>query len=531
MKVLGNARRTVGSRALSLPLGEGQGGNPSALNHSMSEFAERFSNRIALLAWADQCSVEHLAFRIFSQAERPQLPAFLDQICAGRSDTPLSLAPAEMALGLDRWIPPQDWQQRDAQWAVFLKSCPGDIIAERRLEGARRLRVPWRVNRDGEVGLYPFWDISLSEGETLYGPAPFRIHIAFMQRESENSRAMLEIQGAVNRLLNAAPLELEGVFDFLVEGEQPFLVDAWMGDLDQCRLPYCASFDEPNQTVCALIWALDLSTGVPQPGALRSLQARERAESQVVFRPSVERDDFENFSHEGCAPSVEGVLGVLTVRSHNREEGLQNLQDALKGLQVRGGVGSSHISLAEVFDHEFVREGWVHHRFLQEDWVPTRLMPPPDEWAWLPEILALSERSMWRSGALICGGRRFLCSAFEGDEKRLRRGDVCPAADAVTDDCWRVYFSTGPALIRFEVSVGTESTGPQRVLRALTQGRVAQVDGPGSDSKKDEVCWLYSAGTWIPHRVASTVGPHFRWQVSEGQGVQAGDVLGVVLVT
>jgi hypothetical protein len=525
MAATGIADRSVETKTLRFPLGESEPTQTSAILEGLGEFAERLSNRMALFGWADQQGVEHLAFRTFSMDERSHLASYLDPLCGGRSEAPLSLAPAEIGSGFDRWIPPQDWQQRDPQLAVFLNSCSGDIIAERRVESARRVRVPWLVGAEGEVHFYPVWDISLSEGESLYGPAPFRIHIASRFTEPQTSGAIKKMQAAVTRLLRGAPVGLEGIFDFLLEADVPYLVDAWAGELRGCRLPYCTPPVPSNgysAEVCALIWALDLDTGIPQAGVLHSIHPLSSETAQVTLLacdPAYERER---------GADVQGVLGVVRGQALTRREVIQDLQCYLKSLKVRGGVGASHIALAQLLDHEFVREGWVHYRFLQEDWVPSRLKPTPEEWAWLPVVLKLDEQPGWRSGVLVYSGRRYLCSAFKDSEVAVLSEGARPAADRVSEGCWRVYFSTGPALVRFDLGGLHEDVSPHRALRALSSGRVMRVELAVSAWRNADVCWLECGGVWLPHVVPAKWAQIFHWQKDEGQYVRVGELLGVV---
>ena len=477
-----------------------------------SELQERLENRIALFELADQCGVPHRRLQVFRQDETHLLRRFLDQHRGANWESPLWLTTEVASSGFDRWSPPRERGVRDRELALLELATGHGFLVEATLEGARRYRLAWRLLSAGAFEFALPWDVSLSEGSCALGPVPWRTHFAVCPPSNQLADITPELERLSLQILTEVGATGEGTFDFWVEGGRTFLADAWSGPLADSPLPYEFELAE-TWSFAGFVWAMDELTAIPQPGVTRKCEVGEEDLPGWSWRKLPQPE-----SHSDLGP-----LAVCIGRSSQFETGMEECGRLLRGLKIHGGLHAGSGYLKEILAHEWIRDGIFHIRLLEEDWISHKV--PLSRTKLNSLISKVIDRDEFdTSRSYIVDGKRLSAPVgatfFSSDLSTV---------EPLGDECWRVSVGDLTRLVRKSTPGAPIGSGLRRELRAATSGKVEKRAESLMDWDGAHVCFVRSAGALLPHAVPREWTSRFRWLVTPGDWVLAGQLLGVTI--
>ncbi len=446
---------------------------------------------------ADRLGVPHRGFRSFPAGKTgaDDLLRLLDQGRGQAIESPWWVSSRNAQEGLDRWCPPRDIAERDRESWRLSERFPGGFVLEAALEGARRLKVPWRrPNGVSEFELGRIFDVSLSEGTGPFGPLFRRTHLAVSPPPSLSLEVLQKLKSWAIKVLEDLAARGEGSLDFFVDGERAFLAEGDGG----AHLGLEPWVERSGTEVVGWVHPMDPHTGLPQPGMLRILQYPEGA---LIF--------------PGCAEGAwvgGGPLLALKGAGDGLPLALLGLLVELDAVRVQGGLQASIPYLREVCASPWVQEGLFYFRYLEDEFVPDVQPLAEDRSSALLEHLLQVEPALLGEQVVIDGQVRVVRTSGRGESAL---GQV----EKLGHGAWMVSQGDITRLVRvFEGGGG-------RTLRALCAGRALDVQQGVPAWNGGSVVALDSGSSWVPHGVASLLASALQWQVSPGQCVHRGQVL------
>lgn len=465
-----------------------------------------------------------------------------------------------------------------ALWAEQLRSVSGEVIllAERYLEGARQLVLPFVRFLDGRFQTFPIVDASLQcrhRKMIEFCPAP-AVDLESVEKVNDWTKFLAEASGYVG----------VGTLEFLVDSSRAYLIGgsarlnqsfriweevagtravnwqlaAFEGHSEErCqRLVSRVSHRKWNYAVSVRLYSEDPILQLPQPGFLQ-----EMGEQRHWVFPNAEAIlDLSVKQGHSISPFSSGFLGTLTVGVEDSSQLITVARGVLEEIWFAGSLHTNERFIAELFDHPWVQEGVFHSGFVDEDFLPA-IRPPheflqvfatvcslihvkenlgtsdsgvrwavgdqwvkPDphcfKWTESPQFWTRTDQEGQGTGLSgwveISSGRKLRICAFPTREGR-----------------WQVRLGNWVLIVRRVVAGAKTSEGKFSRITALVPGRVHSLlfqEGAFVPAH-EPLLMIESLRTQVPHAVPVDIRI-LRWKVSAEDVVQAGDdVLDFEVVT
>lgn len=352
-----------------------------------------FSNRLSLFSEAEKLGIPHPALGLEPvQSEREVearlgpagFPAVLKSVSCHGEDAGIRVmsSPEELYRELPIW---QEQLRRSGSGAL--------LLAEKYIEGARALTVPFARFKDGSFLPAPIVDSSLMTRQ--------RRTIEFCPAEKVDSRSEAKIWEAVRALTDGTGFVGVGSLEFLADGSRIWLVGGnpsvgtnyplWekiaQASAVQWQMATLMEESAPPQTteaerrhslwgagVLVRIHAEDPVLRIPQPGRIIERIPAEGPSVVAATAFSEARTDFCD-TLGTIPPDSDGLVATVLAGAKSRRQAVEYCKTVLSGLWIAGGLQTNLRMQQEVLDHPWVREGVFHAGFLDEDFVP-QLEPP-----------------------------------------------------------------------------------------------------------------------------------------------------------
>lgn len=461
----------------------------------------------------------------------------------------------------------EDLSARVPLWMEQLRRSSGEVLflAERYLEGARHIVVPFARMRQGRSGedlrFFPWIDASLQ--------CRHRKLIEFCPVQGLDPAAEKQIGRWVADLARACGYVGVGNLEFLVDGSRAFLINgsarlnlsfhlwervagtsavAWqLAAQDFAARP---GPDKPERKyahgLALRIFAEDPLLQLPQPGEIEEATGRSEwdfpaaaAEASLLVGPG-----------DSIPPQSSGFLGLIWAWGADRKQALTIARGVLDEFWIAGSLQTNERFLGELLSHPWVREGIFHSGFVDEEFLPSvrppvelvrlfgsvceqipRALPPAkgapadsgkwavgDQWA-----RPSSEGSRWIQGPEFrkMNSMRGVSGMIELSDGSRRRVLAFPLAK----DRWQVRIGPWAMSVRRVPPAGEGAKRPSRLL-ALVSGRVHSVlyrEGARVPAH-EPLLLIESLGMLVPHALPSEVRI-LRWFLGPEDQVRAGEEL------
>ncbi len=539
-----------------------------------------YANKLNLLAEAEIAGIPHLVVSfdpiysvreierlVFNQAlARKPFPFVLKAVKGGGS---FGLQVVHDVSDLERKIP---------LWLDQLRRNLGEVIlfAERYLEGARHIVVPFVRFWDGRVRVFPMTDASLQ--------SRFRKVVELCPATEISPQMTSQLEAWTKTFAQQTGYVGIGTLEYLVDDDRGFLVEgsarlntgfhlwervagtsavAWQLEALESRgadhlapfEPKCLPATEWASGLLLRLYAEDSLLQLPQPGEVREVESKKQwhlggqgSQISAELQLSVEAGG-------RILPSDYGMVGLLWVGGPDRKQTLKIARGVLDQLWIAGSIQTNERFLSELLAHPWVQEGIFHAGFVDEEFLP--VVRPPIEIRMVfarvivnlradPVVAGLTAR--WSVGDQWLKVEEQLVASttaeyptWEGDPShwevegmpglsgRLRLEDgrgVRVCAYPMGPERWQVR--VGQWVLpcrRVAVQQGARSARVPKLF-ALIQGRVHSIfyrEGTVVPAHEPLVI-VESLGTLVPHALPVDVRV-IRWRKAAEDGVLAGEEL------
>ncbi len=405
------------------------------------------------------------------------------------------------------------------------------LFAERWVEGARRISVPFCRFADGRIHVFPETDVSLQSG--------FERAVSYCPVEAFDSDT-LDIARHWSRTLSETLGYVGlGSFDFVLDGSRVFLVDCFsrlMGDF-----PAWESVAE-TQAVAWQLATLDVSwSQTPRFSECKTaaVSLSIQAEHPVLHLPQpgqvVQVGERHTWSSGGSSVELilavepgsqaKGIIGILLGRAPDIRRATTMLRGVLEETWIAGTLQTNERFLHEVLNHPWVREGVFHNDFLEEEFIP-ELRPSV---SLVRLFAAIASEAAQASGDWIVGDQR--CSGTDlprvlwvspglislPDGRRVRA-----LAVRLMNERWVVRIG----LWSLQVRMKPDPSHKNSLMKALVPGEIYSIlfrEGVEIPSHAHALV-IESAGVLVAHALPRNACVE-RWKVKAGDTVAAGDEL------
>lgn len=342
-----------------------------------------FSNQLSLLNEADSLGIPNLVLSFDPIQSVREVERTLHQHKHG---FPVVLKSVRGVGGFAICVlqQPEDLTRKLPMWLEQLRSVFGEamIFAERYMEGARQISLPFVRFPSGKIEFFPLVDVSLQ--------CRYRPWVEFSPPPGLDQNIIPLMVEYAEKLLNHCNYVGVGSLEFLVDGHRLFLVDgvarlnadfvlwekisatsmvSWqLAALGLCPAPkYPTSESTSNKTGLALkLYAEDPLLQLPQPGVVQELSEKRewrlpgaQAEVWLSIRQGEEVD-----------PDRDGMIGQIFVTAQDRMQALAVARSVLEELWIAGSLQTNERFLMELLSHPWVREGIFHTSFVDEEFIP-----------------------------------------------------------------------------------------------------------------------------------------------------------------
>jgi biotin carboxylase len=344
-----------------------------------------FSNKLNLLGEADRLGIPTLVasfeplqslreIELFMKKNKQLLPFILKSVRGESSE--------RMQVIQER----EDVRRKIPLWLEQLRQNTGDpiIFAERYLEGARHIVVPFVRFQDSAFQIFPMIDASLQ--------CRFRKMVEFCPATHLDPEIARQLEAWSKTLASATGFVGVGSLEFMVDGSRAFLVEGaarlnmgfhlwekvsgakvveWQLAALEGRPPSELHSKDPSSfALSARIYAEDSLLHLPQPGFVAET-SKERswgfAEGSGELNLLVSEGDV-------IAPDADGLLGLVWVSAkaaeNPRRKALGYAKRILEETWIAGSLQTNERFLLELFDHSWVKEGMFHAGFVEEEFLP-----------------------------------------------------------------------------------------------------------------------------------------------------------------
>ncbi len=350
-----------------------------------------FGNKLNFLTEADQLNIPHLVLNFDPMNSAREIEKWL---VSTHQVFPFLLRSVKGGGRFGRyWVRDErSLQQGLSLWCDQLRRICGEVLlfAEKSIEGARQISVPFVRFQDGTTQVFPFLDSSLqSSNRKVIEFCPTIRLSPTMKKQLQNwTICFAEKCGYVGL----------GVFEFLVDGNRAYLSDGLP------RLNTSFYLWERVAGTSAISWQLAALKGnfPVDPPALQSeknwrtgLSVRIYAEDSLYHLPQtgVVQDLVQPASENSLSCEVKfslsyqkgdeissldsGLFGILFVTLQTRKNILSIAHHALSEFWISGSFQTNERFLLELLAHPWLREGIFHVEFIDEEFLPL-IRPPAD---------------------------------------------------------------------------------------------------------------------------------------------------------
>jgi acetyl/propionyl-CoA carboxylase alpha subunit len=353
-----------------------------------------FGNRLALLGEGEKLSIPSLSLspdplhsvreiERFVKTQKLKLPFVLKAVRGGSG------------YGIRTIHSPEDLGKSLALWLEQLHRSLGEVIllAERYLEGARRITQPFARFSDGTFQIFPAIDSSLL--------CRFRKLVEFCPAsEGAEENSLTKVQQWTEALATRIGFVGVGSLEFLIDGSRGYLIEgvprlntsfplwekvagtsavAWQLATLQSD-PSLASVSTParewKSALALRIYAEDPLLQLPQPGKIHELSEGQDWSfpgATATFSPTISAGQ-ELAGAATLESSLEtrfgGLLGHVWVGAEDRKRAITVAKGVLDQIWIAGSLQTNERFLQELMGHPWIQEGMFHAGFIDEEFIP-----------------------------------------------------------------------------------------------------------------------------------------------------------------
>ena len=360
-------------------------------------------NKLIFFFEAEKLGIPHLVQSFDPIYSVREVEAWIAQT---RQSLPFSLKPVKGGGGSLGFLVQDvtDLKKRLPRWCDQIRQSLGEAIfyAERYVEGARSIVLPFTRFKNGRVQFFPMVDSSLQYD--------FRKVIEFCGEVQIDPEVRSQLEDWTFRFAESAGFVGVGHLEFWVDGPRAYLVNG-MARLDLGfhlweasagtraiswqlaalqnwsaeRFPLIREKADFQKGISLRIQAEDPLFHLPQPGVIREL-SHERSWDFPLARAEL---DLAYQVGDEVSALDSGILAVLVVTGVNDDWVIKIAQGILEKLWIAGSLQTNERFLSEALTHPWVREKIFHIGFLGEEFVPA-LQPDPE---WINLVLCICEDS------------------------------------------------------------------------------------------------------------------------------------------
>jgi acetyl-CoA carboxylase biotin carboxylase subunit len=449
-------------------------------------------------------------------------------------------------------------------WCDQLRRNFGEVIlfAERCLEGARHVILPFARFQDGRTQVFPISDGSLQ--------CRYRKVIEFSPSTCVDADIKHQLTTWTLRLAQSSGFVGVGAMEFLVDSSRVFLIDgmarlntsfhlwekvagthavSWQlaaleGYADTV-LPEIKPEAEWQSGVCVRFYAEDSLLHLPQPGLIHELSVTRKWEF-----PGSRAELLMSYDEGGGIPTnASGILGHLFITAIDRKQVLGLVHTILREIWIAGTLQTNEQFILELLAHPWVQEEMFHAGFVDEEFLPAtrpsaEILPlfasvcasHPDllakkedhvRWAvgeqWIRTEDPIPLELKWESGPNFRNeGGLFGVSGKLG----FKDGTSVRVGAFPVGDRWNVRIGSWfMSVRRIHISL-TRRKKQSLKVSALASGRIHAIFfRPGVFAPAHEALLIIeSLGVFIPHALPYG-GRIIRWKVSAEDTVYVGQEL------
>jgi len=542
-----------------------------------SRVMSQFGNKLNFLLEAEKCGISNLVLNSdpihtkreidnFVQKSNQNFPFVLRAVKGGGSLGVFVVHDSEM---LERKLP---------IWFDQLRKTHGEVIlfAERYIEGARQIVVPFARFQDGNTQVFPSIDASLQ--------CRYRKVVQFCPATQTASDVLNQLSDWVVRLAEYWGFVGVGAFEFLVDSSKIALIDglprlttsfplwekvagtsavswqiATLENYSDKYAPTTRAAEDWINGISARIFAEDSLFHLPQPGDIFEV-VESRKWNISDGNSSAEAEIHANYTAGGKAlVDDSGLLAWVQVNSPNRSGLLALLMKALEDFWIAGTLQTNERFLSELLSHPWVTEEIFHAAFIDEEFLPV-LRPPVEMVPIFAAVLRKcdeksdqksdqkSEMSLWLVGDqylkntqipqiqwLSVGnpttgtGISGLVQTESGVQLRAAAYTLPPLSGNKISNRWLVRLGFWFMSVR---QVLSDASVPKKsVLSSLVTGRVHAVLFRNGNlvQAHDPLLVIESLGNFIPHALPLRAKV-LSWKVSAEEAVYVGQELAEIEV-
>jgi propionyl-CoA carboxylase alpha chain len=461
-------------------------------------------------------------------------------------------------------------------WLEQLQRNVGEVIllAERYLEGARRLVQPFARFSDGQTQIFPAMDVSLT--------CRFRKLIEFCPAlETSDAGQLKKIKDWTEALIGRTNYVGVGNLEFLIDGNRAHLIEGvprlntsyylwekvagtsavgWQlatlqGDKDLA--PPLNPDSRWKSALSVRFYAEDPLLQLPQPGKLAEISeirdwnfpggVAKFTPSLLAGQELMGAQDTEEEAQNPLQTRFGGLLGHLWVGAEDRKRAIMVGKGVLDQIWMAGSLQTNERFLQELLSHPWIQEGMFHASFVDEEFIPT-LRPTAEQFLLFIRLAEMTLKDTVPSAKWIVGDQwmkppasqvelewRDSPTFFEIEGRKGVSGTFAVNGKVYRTLCYPVG-STEKWLVRLgswvftvrRVLPKTQASGtkPQPKLNALISGRVHSIlfrEGTWVEAH-DPVLIVESLGSLIPHALPVDV-KITKWITTPQAQVASGEVL------
>ncbi len=372
-----------------------------------------FSNKLNLLLEAKKLGVPNAILSFdpihttreiedFIQSTGQKLPFVLKAV-KGRGSTSLFVAKEQETLKQDLSL-----------WVEQLRRNVGEVIlfAEKYVDGARHLVVPFSRFQDGRIWTFPLTDISLQ--------CRYRKVVEFCparQVTPEVTRQLIQWTRLLAREFGYVGV---GAFEFLVDGSSAYLIEglarlnagfhlwegvagtsavAWqIAALDFYTPPALPEIDQIKDSheglgfgISLRIYAEDSTYHLPQPGYIHevlplnermrnliwpSAQNRVNPVNVPLSRSDARAEYSLNYSSRELVSSFDsGIIGLFFAYGSDRSEVVSLVREMIFDFWIVGTLQTNQKFLFDLLQHPWIEEEIFYAGFIDDEYVPDIYLP------------------------------------------------------------------------------------------------------------------------------------------------------------
>lgn len=439
-------------------------------------------------------------------------------------------------------------------WFDQLRRNLGEIIlfAEKYVEGARQIGIPFVRFADGQILTFPEMDVSLQ--------CRYRKVVEFCPAPCLDEQTRNQVERWVSQIAEKLGFVGLGFVEFLLDGTRAFLIDIsprlnqgfhlwekvgetkavlWQLEALEKRKQDRNVLDSKKKWKTGMsfrIHAEDSIFHLPQPGHIAEIskanswiQETDLAEIFVNHQPQDRVSVFD-----------QGLLAQGFVFADSYAEALQRGRETVSKVWISGSLQTDERFLLELMDHPWVKEAIFHSAFVDEEFVP-QVRPPVEIlkgfiFACQKETTELGKLGYWMVGdqtffiqnqslgQLQWLGEPLLTQSFPYEVKvgriQLSTGVEFPVSISSLEGRWLVRMGAWFMSVRY---LGLENQDKKPRFASVISGRVhALFFRAGSTVPAHEpLVMVESLGIFVPHALPVD-GKILNWKVKPDEIIDAG---------